>query len=1679
MAKWNPLHHPRGRDGRFIEVYGWVRWLSETGTWRRGRVSAIDKKTGTVSVQATTHTSNDHAVETIEFSSPSKSLWSAVPTKANINVPKPGEPDPAGWTKTGAQAGSNKGAKFSVNADGGQYGVVTKAEWEDVAATLSVGGSGSDKDVFARGSDGRVYTRLTDDGEWTDLDGNLISLEKVGELLGDDSTDVRFADTDDQSITAQQKLRAVNNVNGGASPGDSFYVKQPKSKMHVANEVLANDLYRLAGVNVPEVTAGKDETVVASKMILKDQSIIDATPDQLTEAREDFAIDAWLGNWDVVGLGYDNIVISDGKPARIDAGGALLYRAMGSPKGSLFGDKVNELDSMRDASINPQSALVFGDASPADLVDGAKRVGAIHPNKIRQMVDDSGLPSSLADTLIARRADLLKRLGVKDPHDGLAHAADPVPVVAPGGESGAKTYDHFADGTLIAGATITASEIFSPTFSINELRGKTFVVVGGVGGTPSVVHFGDDSKIDVLEGFLYANRMSGMTVAMETEEFDYLVELPAHADFDPARILAPLKVGDHWEYGGKIVATFESGKVYIDGANAADGRSRSSGWVSNAGAREFIFAHAIPPQTPVTKKMSGKAATLKAAVTADTASSGSGVLILSDGTPAIKGVKVVSVKDGLEGIINGWPNQEKYPGLVWVKTSSGKLKGRKLSTLKSVAPTPAPAAGPYDHLKTKDGKIPVIGQKVRAGKTSAQVEGVIVKINPNNGYVYVQDDAGKKHIKTHKTVEVLEDVDETLAGLPEVVVAVADVPATSVKAKKPAAAKVKYPSKTGEVVFQPDATRTKYTDASSLRKLSRDGYAPIIGMSVRDRNGQLGVVARISHEHSSTPAAVGLYYPDAGKIAQRQWRTVYVDHEANLTNALGEKIENVVKIENPSGLVTVVSVPVGTKIYRYETLGYSSGSYVSTEAYEIGYFNPNGKFVKITAAGAQTTGMTLKDLAENNGISSRQIGVYNPDAQDGKTLLVKPPSYSAGRKHKGRYKFTGVGPDAESFSAAFAVGGADVINDGPPGSYVTPTMVPLESLAGLGPPANAVESHGPETAPPVVTGTTADLASNPTNAGKSLLGSIMEKITLRRSKAPLYGGKAVRYGVGDSTHVEDMSFRTQVVRDEQGTEYLDVRFRLTETSIDDLARSLMGDTSAKGGWTTASGKTAPDKLGEGDVIAIRIGSNSTAHKLGTVPNARVIKTPELVGKQGKLDLYRVQFMTSDGNIGEIDLQARPTPSVDRYQWDPTHVTPGQNKAPSGLTPLAMQAGWTLENGMWIDGKYGTANIDADGASLLGERSRIHERGFHATRTLDNGTRVSVNMAHPSDATITNTGSGSGVVSITARNANFNGEVRIRIPLATVSSDDMDRAGVESSISSAMESVGIAPSAQTISDSAMSELIRRKIITQYGATYDGRSEDAYSDKKFKAAIARLNKVVRPHLGRDVTANDFRIYTHESGRAQVVTSPELAKAITKSQGNRYYTHSGLGSADHVVETLSGTHAGLMSTDERWSAGIITIGSSSKTDVTNGSGDRVYLQGKTNTPKTGGASGTLWVSAPALNSSTEVYANSSDNYGKRTKKNDFITQGGAYEYMYKRRLEPEQIAYVFHSSYKEIIATLKKRGITHIGGRPIEEVIFSPMATIPYAPGTPEFENIGVIGESGVTYDSVGGVVGGTAA
>lgn len=205
--------------------------------------------------------------------------------------------------------------------------------------------------------------------------------------------------------------------------GIKIYVKEPRSELHGENEVLASKLYERLGIETVEIRHGRlanGTEVTYSYWINAESDLRERLDDPvyLEKLQEGFAVDAWIANWDVAGAVFDNVV-SDGEsnPVRIDPGGALLFRARGEPKGGAFNDSANEIDTLADGT-NPQSAEVFGSMTEEQKKKAAARLKWITPEEIEELVgsqiSDPNVAESLAQTLIARRQNILERFGLDE-----------------------------------------------------------------------------------------------------------------------------------------------------------------------------------------------------------------------------------------------------------------------------------------------------------------------------------------------------------------------------------------------------------------------------------------------------------------------------------------------------------------------------------------------------------------------------------------------------------------------------------------------------------------------------------------------------------------------------------------------------------------------------------------------------------------------------------------------------------------------------------------------------------------------------------------------------------------------------------------------------------------------------------------------------------------------------------------------------------------------------------------------------------------------------------------------------------------------------------------------------------------------------------------------------------------
>ena len=217
------------------------------------------------------------------------------------------------------------------------------------------------------------------------------------------------------------------------STGNKYYVKQPESKDHVQNELVAAALYRLAGVktlNYVPVSGG--EHVATELETLGKKNVYDFDEAERDAAKSDFAVHAWLANWDAVGTGGDNVgVRQDGSVVTLDTGGSLKYRAQGAPKGDAFGNKVTELDTLRDPQQAPDAAKLYGEMTPEQLVASISRVTNLSNLDISKAVYEVIPPAEggvdLAEKLIKRRNDL--EAWADQLHQQMM--ADPTPAPAP------------------------------------------------------------------------------------------------------------------------------------------------------------------------------------------------------------------------------------------------------------------------------------------------------------------------------------------------------------------------------------------------------------------------------------------------------------------------------------------------------------------------------------------------------------------------------------------------------------------------------------------------------------------------------------------------------------------------------------------------------------------------------------------------------------------------------------------------------------------------------------------------------------------------------------------------------------------------------------------------------------------------------------------------------------------------------------------------------------------------------------------------------------------------------------------------------------------------------------------------------------------------------------------------
>lgn len=230
-------------------------------------------------------------------------------------------------------------------------------------------------------------------------------------------------------------LRALKSLGGaGGSTGAQIMEDKDGNKFimktadgdkadHIKSEFAAEKAYEAAGVPVPK--SQLYENADTGQVTKLSQFIEGKTLDKLKGAEAEaaekqvqkhFAVDAALGNWDVVGLTKDNILVGkDGTAYRIDAGGALSFRASGKPKGAVWDNEGNEINTMRDPGKNLSAAQVFGKMTDSEVAASVQHLQA-NKWKIQDTLIDHGNKSD-AEKVVARSNKIVSDSVAKEAAD--------------------------------------------------------------------------------------------------------------------------------------------------------------------------------------------------------------------------------------------------------------------------------------------------------------------------------------------------------------------------------------------------------------------------------------------------------------------------------------------------------------------------------------------------------------------------------------------------------------------------------------------------------------------------------------------------------------------------------------------------------------------------------------------------------------------------------------------------------------------------------------------------------------------------------------------------------------------------------------------------------------------------------------------------------------------------------------------------------------------------------------------------------------------------------------------------------------------------------------------------------------------------------------------------------------
>jgi hypothetical protein len=886
--------------------------------------------------------------------------------------------------------------------------------------------------------------------------------------------------------------------------------------------------------------------------------------------------------------------------------------------------------------------------------------------------------------------------------------------------------------------------------------------------------------------------------------------------------------------------------------------------------------------------------------------------------------------------------------------------------------------------------------------------------------------------------------------------------------KKKKAVGTPYPGPNGKQIIQPKSMAEE-REAKGLKNM-KDGLVPTPGMILRHNDGTQYVVVEMGESWSTHKNSVRVA-PIGGNSWDYKWRavsTMVADHEAMLTDADGKALPIINEIVGsddfvPSGMLLSKTFKQGyyqtdpaTGVTDYKKHRIKEVTRYYVVAPEGTVYNIDGTVAPYNAIGP--------------GQPIMRIGYIDKDhtGTDGKTLTVSVQPHH--EQQIGQVQYAVIhdpnepanvplakkAAPAEDFDLLKTLGVDPISAPAPsptPTSAPGDTPVPTEDVTPNAAPAPDIpvptdalpefagkNPQGAEMPHPPVSSSTEAVPTYKPSAGPATLDqvglpgahSVVDAIsqTLDVAKSNQKTGEkkwVTTYGMADGDHIEDMLVQSQTVRDAKGDEFVEVRFRLAHGTRNEVNQTFFtSSTNQTGDWKHA-GRNATN-LEPGDLIAVRISGGGGATVKGGLrpdgglkdgpktPNAQVTAKPVLIGKNaaGTFDVYRTQVMTANGDIGYIDVEDRSAVEPESLYvstWDPTKVRITTNN--KALNPNAQAEGWSVKSSKldWDRAASGSnvSELNADGTKKLGGAHSVSGgSGWTIQRDYDG--------AHVELRTAVQTGDFAN---------SLDGYVTIR-----VKADDPD---AHRKVADAMELVGVDREAQKPPDrDALMKLAADKVYEQFHSKYT----PGMTAPSMDAALAAIDSAVGKELGRKATIDDITLHTAPDGRVQVLVSEDVSRAVVKRNGIKAYQHgfsggvSGPGFNSAVLGGLKGENTGIMSTTERWQAGLFFYGMSSVSDHANDAANNVFMR-MTNSSSIG--SGHAVLDAAQVHRSTGFYWRPNDTFGKRQSDNlnwlHSASASGGNEIMLKRRVGPEMMSHVVVNSTEKakLIKDLNAAGIT----------------------------------------------------